>query len=337
MRIPVLRKKLFILAGALCSIAKSIAGDASPLATQNGLADLEARAPKESQYPTVVPQFHRDLIHLVESDTLTTGDEFLRAANIAAGPFPDFRAFRTRYELMLAAAAKGDRDADNLIPVNWDALLQTLGRPMRFDMGKLVAQFPDNEQFALDSAPKSIQLVMLYPGKARETAATAVDNTEVQRLVDADQAIRKRWNSLSEAEHKQVASDDHLRNVRVREIVNSETLHTSKDFENASLVMQHSSGFSGYELAHELAVCSMLLGNKGMGRWLVAATYDRMLTSLGHEQRFGTQGAIMALGDDKPHLADTDEAGICDGERLALGCPTLAAKRANFYAPHPKD
>jgi hypothetical protein len=337
MRLPMLRQKLFLLAGALCSITRLLAGDALPLSAQRSLADLEARAPKENQYPTVVPQFHSDVVRLVDSNTLATGEDFFRTANIAAGPFPDFRAFRMRYELTLAAAAKGDRDADNLIPTDWDALLQTLGRPMRYDLGKLVTQFPDDEHFALDPAPKSIQFVMLYPGKARETAANAVDNTEVQKLVDADQAIRKRWNSLSEAEHKQVASDDHLRNVRIREIVNSETLHTSKDFENASLVMQHSSGFPGYELAHELAVCSMLLGNKGMGRWLVAATYDRMLMSLGHEQRFGTQGAIMALGDDKPHLADTDEAGICDGERLALGCPTLAAKRANFYAPHPKD
>jgi len=337
MRLPMLRQKLFLLAGALCSITRLLAGDALPLSAQRSLADLEARAPKENQYPTVVPQFHSDVVRLVDSNTLVTGEDFFRTANIAAGPFPDFRAFRMRYELTLAAAAKGDRDADNFIPTDWDALLQTLGRPMRYDLGKLVTQFPDDEHFALDPAPKSIQFVMLQPGKARETAANAVDNTEVQKLVDADQAIRKRWNSLSEAEHKQVASDDHLRNARIREIVNSETLHTSKDFENASLVMQHSSGFSGYELAHELAVCSMLLGNKGMGRWLVAATYDRMLMSLGHEQRFGTQGAIMALGDDKPHLADTDEAGICDGERLALGCPTLAAKRANFYAPHPKD
>jgi hypothetical protein len=74
-----------------------------------------------------------------------------------------------------------------------------------------------------------------------------------------------------------------------------------------------------------------------MGRWLVAATYDRMLHSVGHEQRFGTQGAVMALGNNKPHLAETDETGICDAERLALGCPTLAAKRADFNAPHPKD
>jgi len=331
------RRKLFILGYALWSLARASAVEVPPTSPASGLGDLEARAPKENQYPNVSPQFHHDVVLLVESDTLATGPDFYRAANLAAGPVPDFRAFRMRYELTLAAAAKGDRDADDLIAANWDALLQTLGRPMRYDVGHLVAQFPDDERLSLDPAPPSIQFVVLHPGKARAAAAGALDNDEVQKLVDADQAIRKRWNSLSEAEHKQADLDDHRRNLRIREIVKADALHTSKDFESASLVLQHSSGFTGYELAHELAVCSMLLGNRGLGRWLVAATYDRTLTSLGHEQRFGTQGALMALGDTKPRLADTDVAGIGDAERLALGCPTLAAKRANFFAPHPKD
>jgi hypothetical protein len=330
-------RHLCLSACAICAIARALAGDALPVAALPSLSDLEARAPKDNQYPTVNPQFHSDVVRLVESNTLASGEDFFRTANIAAGPFPDFRAFRMRYELTIAAASKGDRDAENLVPTNWDALLQTLGRPMRYDLGNLVAHFPDDDHLAVEPAPKSIQFVTLNPGKAREIAATAVNNVEVQGLVDADQAIRMRWNSLTEAEHKQVAIDDHIRNLRVREIVKSDSLHTSKDFENAALVMQHSSAFSGYELAHELAVCSMLLGNKGMGRWLVAATYDRMLNSVGHEQRFGTQGALMAMGDTKPHIADTDESGISDSERLALGCPTLAAKRANFYTAHPKD
>jgi hypothetical protein len=335
--LPMLRLSTLLLSFAMFAPPRAPGSDAPPQSAPLGLADLEARAPKENQYPTVNPQFHREVVRLVQSGALASAGDFLRASNIASGPFPDFRAFRMRYELTLAAAAKGDRDADSLIPGNWDALLQTLGRPMRFDRDNLVAQFPDNDQFAVDPAPKSIQFVMLHPGKAREIAAAAADNAEVQELVDADQAIRKRWNSLSEAEHRQTAVDDRRRNLRIREIVKSDSLQTARDFENASLVMQHSSGFSGYELAHELAVCSLLLGDKGMGRWLVAATYDRMLNSVGHEQRFGTQGALAALGDAKPHVADTDEAGICDAERLALGCPTLAAKRANFFIHGPKD
>ena len=38
----------------------------------------------------------------------------------------------------------------------------------------------------------------------------------------------------------------------------------------------------------------------------------------------------------KPELRETDESGICDAERVVLGCPTLAAKRANCWTPRPK-
>ena len=76
-------------------------------------------------------------------------------------------------------------------------------------------------------------------------------------------------------------------------------------------------------------------GDRGIGRWLVAATYDRMLNSVGHDQRFGTQGKPQMDPKAKPQLRETDEAGICDAERLALGCPTLAAKRADFYTHKP--
>jgi hypothetical protein len=149
--------------------------------------------------------------------------------------------------------------------------------------------------------------------------------------------VRKDWSKLSAADLKAVGSNDRQRNVRIREIVKEGGLQTARDFANASLVMQHSSAFAGYELAHELAVCSMLLGDRGMGRWLVAATYDRMLNSVGHDQRFGTQGALTIKPQAKPELRETDEAGICDAERIALGCPTLAAKRADFYTARPAN
>jgi hypothetical protein len=98
-------------------------------------------------------------------------------------------------------------------------------------------------------------------------------------------------------------------------------LRTAADFANASLVMQHSARFSGYQTAHELAVCAMLLGDRGTGRWLIAATYDRMLGSVGHEQRFGTQ---YSGGPGQPAtMQPVDTAGICDAQRTALGCPTL--------------
>ena len=54
------------------------------------------------------------------------------------------------------------------------------------------------------------------------------------------------------------------------------------------------------------------------------------------DQRFGTQGEFTIGNAGKPRLAATDESGICDAERLALGCPTLSAKRADFYAKKPE-
>ena len=62
-----------------------------------------------------------------------------------------------------------------------------------------------------------------------------------------------------------------------------------------------------------------------------------MLNSLGLEQRFGTQGAMMVGFAAKPRVAEVDERGICDTERHALGGLSLAAKRADFSAPAPGD
>lgn len=329
------RLMLSTLVVACWTSSQSIAADSPGPLPPPSLAALEARAPAENTFPTVNPKFHEDAVRLVESNTLSSGDEFFRAANIISDPIPLYRSVRMRYELVLAAVGKGNHDAEKLLPWCWDALLQTLGRSMQFDVWGLVAKNPDNDQFTLDPAPKVIQSVMLNPESARDGAIRAAANAEVQGLVDADQAIRANWGKLSEEEHKAAAAADHQRNLRIREIVRAGELHTANDFANASLVMQHSSSFAGFELAHELAVCSMLLGDRGTGRWLVAATYDRMLNSMGHLQRFGTQGAWTQGFSAKPELAETDEAGICDAERLALGCPTLVAKRANFYTPKP--
>ena len=119
---------------------------------------------------------------------------------------------------------------------------------------------------------------------------------------------------------KAMMAADAARNGRIQAIVAHGDLHTANDFSRASLVMQHSSKFSGYELAHELAVASLILGDRKLGRWLVAATYDRMLLSAGLDQRFATQSADYGL-------RDVDEAGLCESERRALGCKTLAQMR----------
>jgi len=289
------------------------------------LSNLEARAPKEQDDRKVLFKFTQEVGALIETNGLQKGQEFLRAAKLMSVlEDSGFRNERVRYELLLAASAKGNRDAMALLPDAWDDFLGTLGRPMRLDFEGTAAKNPESDEYQLDPAPKCIHAVLKNPAKTEFEAAKTKQNSELQKIVDDDQSVRKNFRSLNRNQLNAMVAEDKKRGARTRQIVEEGELHTAEDFANASLVMQHSEAFSGYELAHELAVCSMLLGDQKFGRWLVAATYDRMLNSVGHDQRFGTQ-----YNSDEG-LGRIDEAGICNAERQALGCPTLAEARNKY-------
>ncbi len=325
---------LLLLTAAAAASAED--GAPAPLPADR-LAALEARVGPSGTSPSSDPAWRAEVEQLVESNTLRTADDYFRAAGLLAGPVTEFRAARLRYELLLTAAAKGHPQAAGFLPLAWDMVLCKLGRPMRYDAAGLYAYDRESGAFALDPAPDAIRFVWRDPAAARARAATATGHADVQAIVEADQAARMNWSALTPDQQRDLPAADRRRNARIREIVAADGLRTAADYTRASLVLQHSAAFEGYRLAHELAVCSLLLGDRGLGRWLVAATYDRMLNSVGLEQRFGTQGAVMIGFAAKPSVAEVDERGICDTERHALGCPSLAAKRADFSAAAPRE
>ena len=291
------------------------------------LAMLEARpaiAPSDSGYWPFSAQRTKQATELIESNTLKTGDEFFRVSKFVYQTENRFHAERVHYELLLAAAALGHAEAERGLASAWDNLLSSLGRPLRTDFAGLVQKNPEFFEFV--AAPDCVQAVLRDPEKARVAAKSAQRNAELKTIVDVDQADRRNWSKLTPDEKKATGERDGARNFRTREIIKAGDLHTASDFAAAALVMQHSSGFSGYQIAHELSVCSMLLGDRGTGRWLTAATYDRMLGSIGHDQRFGTQYLYPGMAGTAT-LATVDPAGICDAERTALGCPTLEQAR----------
>ncbi|MES2694774.1 MAG: tetratricopeptide repeat protein [Verrucomicrobiota bacterium] len=293
----------------------------SPITT---LDEIVERAPQRDSDLGVLASYTAEVFQLIESGALRNGEEFFRAANLTLWDSTHFRVERVRYELTLAAAVLNDANAEKSLPNIWDQLLSSLGRPSRIDAGGLAREHPEERQ--LDSAPASIQTVLRNPTAARLAVQGQKNNAEVKKIVDADQAARRRdWSKLTRTERHAIGAEDRLREVRIREIIAAGDLHTSGDFVNASLVMQHSSTFGGYQLAHELAVCSVLLGDRSFGRWLIAATYDRMLCSVGHDQRFGTQ--FMTRQDGSSFLVRVDKSGICDQQRVTLGCPTIDAAR----------
>lgn len=325
-RYPTLSAPLF--AGVLVLLS-SVAGHAEDLAPSPSLAapnvaaqaldKLEAHAPKDWQDQQAIADTNTRVIALVGSNILQSADDFRRAARLLQLYITEYRVGRVYYELLLTAAAKQDPEAEKELAAAWDTILRLLGRPLRLDVYGLSKSSPEFNE--LEPAPACIQAVLRDPAGARAKLAAAADNPEIKTMVDADQAIRKTdWNTLTEEQRKANAAGDIQRNTRMQEIVAAGDVRTANDFARASLVMQHSARFAGYQLAHELAVCSMLLGDRQLGRWLVTATYDRMLRSVGHDQRFGTQ-----YGPNGP--LQVDETGICDAQRQALGCPTLAQAR----------
>jgi hypothetical protein len=226
-----------------------------------------------------------------------------------------FHVAQVRYERLLASVGRGDTENENDLGQAWDTLLSSFG-----SAGRIPPLASDSHNVA----PMTVQAVWRDPSAARLRAGKTDDNPKVLQIRADDQTARDGLEKLSPAwlivHLFAMWPADHWRARRIQNIAASGGLVTSNDFACAALVMQHSTRIEGYELAHELAVCSLLLGDRKEGRNLVAYTYDRMLESIGQRQRFATQY-------DSEGLSPVDTDGIDDTERIALGCPPLDKAR----------
>jgi hypothetical protein len=285
---------------------------ASLLLAPATLADLETRFKALPQGHTQQAlqaglAFNSQVAEFVQTGKLETADELWRAAKIYSDPFNNYENSRVRYELGLAAAIKGGKEAREQLPQLWNMLQMSLGRPQRLEGAHMM----DSPRFRMEAAPACIQKV--HSGSAPSSSG---DNAELKAIVDADQKARQAdWSKLTQDDMHKIAEEDEKRLARVLELVAANVPATANDFFAAALVMQHGSFYDHYRLAHELAVAGALLGHS-TSKWLAAASYDRMLGSCGHRQRYGTQ---YGMGGIQPY----DTAGIGDSVRAAMGCPTL--------------
>ncbi len=156
------------------------------------------------------------------------------------------------------------------------------------------------------------------PHSVADSPAPVSNSVELAEIYKADQADRQGvidWHAVSQR--------DEAREKRVREILASGGIQTPGDYYHAAMVFQHSSEGDGMHLAHELAMIGASLGDRKC-RWLAAASYDRLLNRLGHQQRFGTQ----YLGTNGPPTLGPVHPGITDSMRAALNVPTLEQAKA---------
>lgn len=121
------------------------------------------------------------------------------------------------------------------------------------------------------------------------TSDTAInDNPELKAICDADQSDRKPADG-GPIDWAVVSPRDVARIARVKTLYQEGKLNTGSDYFHAALVLHHGATPEDYLLAHELAVVALKKNAPDLASWLVAATEDRFLQSIGRAQRFGTQ------------------------------------------------
>src|SRR5687767_13827969 len=109
------------------------------------------------------------------------------------------------------------------------------------------------------------------------------DNQQLQAIVNADQAERQR--NITQEQWKEVTLRDAQRRVKVQAELAAGRVESSLDFYNAALVMQHGQTLEDIRMAHALAtVAASLDPQNRSARWLKAASWDRMMTTLNKPQ-----------------------------------------------------
>lgn len=281
------------------------------------LSDLEeqSKPPAVWDYKTAIGQAQKindGLESLIQLDLLQSLPDFHRAGAIAlAVPRKSIQHTTRYYQLLLTALAMGDSNTGASMALVWDSLMECTGRPPR-----IVARGDDHLS---ELAPEVIRKVYTSTQKSDEKPGS--NNAEVQKIVDEDQKARGEFFNLTQAQLLEMMKADKARLKRIKEIINSKDgLKTATDFANAALVCQHGQYFLDYALAHELSICSLLLGNKDA--WLAAASYDRMLMSANYPQRFATQF------DGEMTLRDFTTEGINDRMRKTVMHKTLEESKA---------
>lgn len=148
------------------------------------------------------------------------------------------------------------------------------------------------------------------------------DNRELWAISDADRADR----SGDIPDLNAAIERDHQRLARTKEIVAAGGLKTAQDYFNAAVIFQHGAKPEDYQKAHELAIEAYARDIKNTrAKWLIAASEDRFLRSIGKPQIFGTQFKKNDQGIWE--LEPIDESVMTDAQRAAWGVPSLAEQR----------
>ena len=144
-------------------------------------------------------------------------------------------------------------------------------------------------------------------------------NQELKDIFDEDQKDREDHPNYGTEKYRQLRERDSLRRERVTEIIQTETMLTSRDCYHAAMIFQHGETVGEIWQAHVLAKRAAKQGFRP-ARYLVASSYDRWLMYQGKPQKYGTN----MVPDGKRYRVWDVDPETTDEERADLDVPPLA-------------
>lgn len=113
------------------------------------------------------------------------------------------------------------------------------------------------------------------------------DNLKLEELFNADQSERAKVLA-SAAAVEALRQSDAARRKELAELMSRGEVNTSNDLYRAGVIFLHGAEPKDFLTAHRLSTMAALGGHRG-SRWLLAASLDRFLMSIGLPQVYGTQ------------------------------------------------
>ncbi len=171
----------------------------------------------------------------------------------------------------------------------------------------------------------TLGLVSCNSGQNQTTQKTAdqlVDNQELIEMFERDQADRTQHIDRDIRQ-----KNDSIREARVYELLDSNKVRTSADYNYAALIFHHGEDSVAYKMAVKLMRKSIELDST-RNKWYLAALTDRYLLSVDKPQIYGTQ--YYRLEDKTVVQEEMDSTIITDAERIEYGVETLAEQRVKL-------
>lgn len=147
------------------------------------------------------------------------------------------------------------------------------------------------------------------------------DNLKLQELYEADQSDRQRVYDTNEAV-RDLQHKDAMRRTMVSQMMQNGEVSTTLDLYRAAVIFQHGAQPKDFMTAHRLASMAAINGHK-QSRWLMAATLDRFLMTVGLAQIYGTQFEHNPEENKYQLRLPIDDSGLLSFEKKFFNVPAV--------------